>query len=32
MQIYAHDRGSNPILVDANGNIDHANAHVHPAD
>lgn len=32
MQIYAHDRGTEPILVDANGNIDHANARVLPGD
>jgi hypothetical protein len=32
MQIYAHGRGTEPILVDANGNIDHANARVLPGD
>jgi hypothetical protein len=32
LQIYAHDRGTEPILVDANGNIDHANARVLPGD
>ena len=28
MRIYAQSRGTAPILVDANGNIDHTNAHV----
>jgi hypothetical protein len=32
MQIYAHERGTEPILVDTNGNIDHANARVLPGD
>ncbi|MEL7333323.1 MAG: hypothetical protein AAFN12_13840, partial [Cyanobacteria bacterium J06560_2] len=32
MRIYAKDRGNEPILVDANGNIDHANAWVKPED
>lgn len=32
MSIYAHDRGTAPILVDANGIIDHANAHVRTGD
>ena len=32
MRIYARDRGEEPILVDANGNIDHANSQVLPED
>ena len=32
MRIYARDRGEEPILVDANGNIDHANSKVLPED
>lgn len=32
VQIYAHGRGTEPILVDANGNIDHANVRVLPGD
>jgi hypothetical protein len=32
MRIYAHGRGTEPILVDANGNIDHANARILPGD
>jgi len=32
MRIYARDRGEKPILVDANGNIDHANSQVLPED
>lgn len=32
MSIYAHDRGTAPILVDANGTIDHANARARTED
>ena len=32
MRIYAKDRGDEPILVDANGNIDHAHSRVLPED
>ena len=32
MRIYAKDRGDEPILVDANGNIDHAHSRVVPED
>lgn len=32
MRIYAKDRGDEPILVDANGNIDHVHSQVVPED
>lgn len=32
MRIYAKDRGDMPILVDADGRIDHANSQVRPED
>ena len=32
MRVYAKDRGDEPILVDANGNIDHAHSRVVPED
>ncbi|MEM6452514.1 MAG: hypothetical protein AAF703_19630 [Cyanobacteria bacterium P01_D01_bin.105] len=32
MRIYAKDRGDEPILVDANGNIDHVHSRVVPED